>query len=135
MSMEDQNSDEIEIEAEEEYVLPVEDETDKLTVQAAFGDAIRLSASSPAVELVLAKAQASYLEAVKEFVTLNLTAPDGLYQAMRCQNDMNRFTDMVEWLAIAVKGGKRAEAELKRRHKELMKNRGMEAYYGTEKRS
>lgn len=120
------------LEPEQEDLQTIESDTDELIRQAAFGDAIRVATSNPALELVLTRAQASYLEAVKEFVTLDLSAPNGLHHAMRCQNDMNRYTDMVEWINIAVNEGKKADAELKRRRKEQLKNRGMKAYYGSE---
>lgn len=132
MAFTDQVEENNELELEEEQVNIVEDDTDELIRQAAFGHDIKISTSNPAVALVLTRAQASYVEAVKEFVSLDLSGPLGLHQAMQCQNDMKRYTDMVEWLTIAVQKGTKADRELARRRKEALHNRGMEAFYGTE---
>lgn len=113
----------------------LENDLDELIEQAAFGDAIRVAVSNPAVELVLAKAKDAYLSAVKDFAKLDLSASNGLHQAMHCQNEMNRFTDMVQWIAMAVKTGKSAAKELRRRDKADREARGRGEFYGSEQRN
>lgn len=118
-----------------EAFRPLDSGLDEMIEQVKFGRSINAALSNPVVDMMITTAKKAYVASVKAFGELDLTAPNALYAAMQMQNEMKRYSDMVEWITMCVNSGTSAQAELDRRHEEEQANRGTDAYYGTEQRN
>lgn len=114
---------------------PLDPELDQMIEQVKFGQSITMAISNPVVEMMLNTAKRAYVEGVKAFTDMDLTAPNALHAAMKVQSEMKRYADMVDWITMVVNAGTEAKTELERRQKEDQENRGRENYYGSEQRN
>lgn len=112
----------------------VNSDLDELVQQAKFGKRITSAATShnQPFGLMLAKARTGYLNAIKEFTGIDLFKDSALRDAMRCQMEMVRYAEMVNWITEAVETGLDAEDEILRRKTENKQYQEIKNFYGSE---